>query len=180
MRKVLAFFFTLILILGFTACAGPSQSPENGQNKTDEIVDPTPQVAEKEVNLYFANEDYVVTGDEQLEKLKAEKRVLQYGEDMSLEETIVRELMKGPQSEGLSTEIPSTVKLIGVRVDNGTAFVDFAQEGLHGGSLQEFFTIEQIVRSLIELDSVDKIQFLIEGQKAESLMGHMSIYEPLN
>ncbi len=44
--------------------------------------------------------------------------------------------------------------------------------------MQENFTIGQIVNSLVELDNIEKVQFLIEGEKAESLMGHFDILEP--
>lgn len=144
-----------------------------------DIVEPTPKTDEKEVVLYFANNEYVETGDESLEHLIPENRIVEYG-DISLEEAIVRELMKGPKSDKLGTSIPSTVKLLGVEVSNGTAFVNFSQEGLFGGSMQESFTISQIVNSLLELDSVDKVQFLVDGEKAESLMGHIDATEPFD
>ena len=44
--------------------------------------------------------------------------------------------------------------------------------------MQEDFTIAQIVNTLLELDHIDKVQFLIDGKKAETLMGHISITEP--
>ena len=40
------------------------------------------------------------------------------------------------------------------------------------------FTITQIVNSLLELDNIERVQFLIDGEKAESLMGHIDISEP--
>jgi hypothetical protein len=32
---------------------------------------------------------------------------------------------------------------------------------------------------LTQLDSVDRVQFLVDGQEAETLMGHMSIEGPI-
>ena len=49
---------------------------------------------------------------------------------------------------------------------------------MFGGSLQESFTISQIVKSLTELSSVNRVQFLIDGKKEESLMGHFDISKP--
>ena len=151
---------------------------ENNESEDDnQVVEPTPKTDEEEVVLYFANKEYIDTGDESLEKLIPEKRVVKYG-DISLEEVIVKELMKGPKKDDLSTVIPSSIKLLGVEVSDGTAFVNFAQEGLFGGSMQEDFTITQIVNSLLELDNIERVQFLIDGEKAESLMGHIDISEP--
>ena len=180
MRK-LAVFLALVMILGLTACNAVQKAPDNTGvpdkgDKGDKIVEPSPQTEEKEITLYFANKNYIQTGDEKLEKIIAEKRIIQYG-NISLEEVVVRELMMGPKNNELSTGIPSGSKLLGVEVSDGTAFVNFAQEGLHGGSLQEGLTISQIVKSLTELENVDRVQFLIDGKKAETLMGHMSISE---
>lgn len=191
LKKHIGILFLVLALFTLGACTpknevGESPPPvedpfENGndtQDKEDEVVDPTPEKESKEVNLYFANGEYIETGDESLEKLVVEKRIVEYG-DISLEERIVRELMKGPENtEKISTVIPSTVKLLGVEVADGTAYVNFAQEGMYGSSMQETFTINQIVASLLDLDSVDRVQFLIDGKKAETLMGHYSIEEP--
>lgn len=190
MKKYIGVLLALVLVLSLGACAPKKTVDEetppivvdpaddNEDDIDDQVVDPTPEGESQKVTLYFANKEYIVTGDEDLEKIFSEERVVEYG-DISLEERIVRELIKGPEdTDKLSTVIPSTVKLIGVEVADGTAFVNFAQEGMYGGSLQEIFTIDQIVTSLTDLNSVDRVQFLIDGKVAESLMGHISIDEP--
>lgn len=153
------------------------EEDEENSGAGEEIVDPSPKTDSKEVVLYFPNKKYVETGDESLDKLLTETRLVEYG-DTSLEEAIVKELIKGAESEELLTSIPSTVKLLGVETSNNIAFVNFSRDGLYGGSLQEGFTISQIVNSLLELDSVDQVQFLVDGEKTESLMGHYDTMEP--
>ncbi|NLO98461.1 MAG: GerMN domain-containing protein [Peptococcaceae bacterium] len=179
MKKYLAYFLFMVMILGFAACSQTAQTTENKAlpNQEEQVVDPEAQKNEREVALYFANNEYVQTGNEELEKTIAEKRIVEYG-NISLEEAMVRELIKGPENKELSTGIPPTAKLLGVEVSEGVAYVNFAQEGMNGGSLQELLTIEQIVRSLTDLDTVDSVQFLLDGQQAETLMGHMSIAGP--
>lgn len=196
MKKFIASFLLIIMIVSLAACNNNSETPSNDNNniveenpkdiqeeeggeKNNEIVEPTPKTDEVEATLYFANKKYIETGDESLEKLITEQRTIEYG-DISLEETIVKELMKGPESDELSNVIPSTIKLLGIEVADGTAFVNFAEEGLYGGSMQEDFTLSQIIGSLLELDSVERVQFLIDGEKAESLMGHFDISEPFD
>lgn len=186
MKKHISILLLLLILLTLGACSKKDlgdtppvvENPtHNDQIDQDEVVDPNPEKETKEVNLYFANGEYIETGDESLEKLIVEKRMVEYG-DVTLEEKIVRELMKGPENtEKASTVIPSSIKLLGVEVADGTAYVNFAQEGLYGGSMEESFTINQIVSSLLDLDSVDRVQFLIDGKKAETLMGHYSIEE---
>lgn len=195
MKRYISILLALIMLLTFmVACTPKKPSNDDGnlvgenpvenpkepadEGTQDEVVDPTPKTDSKEVTLYFANGKYIETGDESLEKLIGEKRIVEFG-DISLEEAVVRELMKGPEDKSaLGTEIPSTAKLLGVETADGTAFVNFTSEGMYGGSMQETFTISQIVDSLTELDSVARVQFLLDGKKGDSLMGHYSIEEP--
>lgn len=195
MKKFLSVFLILIIVISLSACVAP-QNDKLGEPDTPPIEDLTDDnddeyieddkdndneeeaKKEKEVNLYFANQKYVETGDESLEKLKSEKRTVNY-EDITLEETVVREVLKGPEDkENLTSPIPSTVKLLEVKIMNDTAYVDFSSEGLTGGSMQESFTINQIIESLLDLDTVKKVQFLVDGKEADSLMGHISIDKP--
>ena len=163
-KKYTVIFLISTLIFALAACSNSNRNTENDSGNNivnDKVEDNT-----KEIVLYFVNAEYVKTGDESLEHLIPKKRIIEY-EDMSLEEAIVRELMQDPGDEELSTEIPKTVELLGVEVSDGVAYVDFAKEGLFGGSMQESFTISQIVNSLTELDNIDKVQFLVEGEKTE-------------
>lgn len=188
MKKIITLLMILVLSISLVACKkgdGPPlmedpvvETPaEEPTNEEDEVVDPEPAIENREVTLYFVNDKYIETGDESLEKLIPETRKVELG-NFSLEESIVKALMAGPKSEGVTTVIPSSAKLIGVEVADKTAFVNFAREGMFGGSLQETYTINQIVASLTELDTVDRVQFLIDGQKGDSLMGHYSLDEP--
>lgn len=202
MKKFLYMILISIMVISLSACASPqnekseepsttpvenednkddkdnigeedSEEPDE-ENKEDEVVEET---KEKEVDLYFANSEYVEMGDETLDHLKSEKRMINY-QDMILEEAVVRELLKGPEGETLTTGIPETVKVLEVTVMDNIAYVDFSSDGLTGASLQETLTIEQIVESLTNLEGVDKVQFLIDGNEADSLMGHVSIDQP--
>lgn len=211
MKKYIAIFLSIIMILGLTACTSSKNSPETSSNnrsedsqveqkndKKDEKVDEKKVKNHKkndstsakkdiekseeknnveEVNLYFVNKDYIETGDESLEKLIPEKRIIEY-KDITLEEAIVCELIKGPESISLSTGIPPNIELIDVKVSDGIISINFAQEGLHGGSMEEQLTLNQIIKTLLELDNVNKVQFLVNGEKAETLMNHFDISEP--
>lgn len=206
MKKLLIIFLSIILVFTLSACRSTINKAEDNnieekendiaglktetvedemneegeeieEEPENEVVEPTPETNEKEVTLYFVNKEYIETGNESLEKLIGEKRVIKY-DGISLEEAIVQELIEGTEDPKLATVIPSNVQLINVEVADKTAFVNFAQEGLFGGSMQETFTLSQIIKSLTELDTVDKVQFLIDGKKADSLMGHYDISQP--
>lgn len=177
MKKYLVLLIVILMTLGLAACSTPPQDKANTGKQNKEVLQPPAQAKEKEVVLYFANKEYIQTGDEKLAKVLPEKRVVDYT-GMPLEEKVVRELLAGPKNSELATGIPAGVKLLDVKMEDGTALVNFAREGLNGGSLQESLTITQITKSLGELESVKKVQFLIMGAKAETLMGHFDVSEP--
>ena len=199
MRKYIVGLLILIMIFTLAACTSEKPNKKNTKedrplednvvddNDTNDVEDteednekePTLEKDKEEIVLYFSNNEYIETGNEDLDKVLPEKRTIEYN-NMELEEAIVRELLKGPESKELSTSIPDTVELLDVKVEDKTAFVNLSEEGLNGSSLQEDLTIRQIVNSLVELDSVDKVQFLINGEESESLMGHLDITEPFN
>lgn len=187
MKRKISIFLSFIIILTLIVSCTP-KTPNNGGNEPEvpgQVEKPnpneepeTPEVKSKEVTLYFANKKYVDSGDESIEKLISENRTIEYN-DLTLEEAIVRELIVGPKDkDNLYTEIPENAKLLSVEVKDKIAYVDFASDGMNGGSLQETFTINQIVASLVQLDNVDKVQFLLDGKEAESLMGHFDIRYP--
>ena len=179
MKKFVAIFLAIIMVISIAGCSGQKQPTDSTDDRegNNQSIEPSTEDIEKEATLYFANRKYVETGDESQEKLIAEKRMIRY-DDISIEEAIVKELMKGTENPELVTEIPGTAELIDVKTTEGIAYVNFAREGMYGGSLQEGFTIDQIVTSLLELDNVEAVQFLIDSEKEESLMGHIVISEP--
>lgn len=143
------------------------------------------QVTEKETSytgvLYFANDAYAQTGDESLEHLI---RVADYKfkcqEGRQYFYLIDVALRKVP--EGLTggvTCIDDKIAVNDVQVKDGTATVDLASGKMNSGSLTEAFVIGQIVNSLLgSFEEIDQVQFLVDGEKAESLMGHFDVRGP--
>lgn len=185
MRKFILLIIALVMILTLVACTTkepakepPKQDPPVVENPVEPDVEPeqpaNPDSDTMEVTLYFANKKYTETGDETVDKLISETRKVEF-KDENIEEGIIKELMKGPENAELSNVIPPTAKVLEVQVLRGTAIVDFASEGLNGGSLQEYFTLNQIIASLLEVEGVDRVKFIIDGKETDSLMGHYGI-----
>jgi len=89
----------------------------------------------------------------------------------------VNELLKGPGPGELSSDvlslIPEGSRLLGARIENGIAYLNFNEQfrfnnlGLEGYKAQ----LEQIVYTATEFSTVNKVQILIEGQKVDYLGG---------
>ena len=124
------------------------------------------------VHLYFASRKGRF--------LQAEERKIQAKDTGSAIEAIVSALLEGPEDNKLVSTIPAGVKLLHAFItDDGTAYVDFSPELslLHaGGVTAERLTIYAIVNSLVlNLDSVERVQLLLEGKPAPTLAGHLDI-----
>ena len=119
--------------------------------------------------------------DEQGMKLIANKRTVTL--DQQEKYTAAMEsLLEGTTEKGQTNIIPKQAKLRSVKVENGTATVDFTgdlSKNFVGGSTGETMLVGSIVDTLTEFPEGKKVQILIDGKKVESLGGHMDLSQPL-
>lgn len=123
------------------------------------------------ISLYFA--------DKSGQYLQLEKRTVKRNDKEPIEKIAITELMNGSQTDGVKL-IPTEAKLISAEVKDGVCFVNFSKDFVDkhiAGSSAELLTIYSIVNTLADLDNVNKVQFLIEGQKAETF-GEIVFDEP--
>ena len=94
---------------------------------------------------------------------------------------LMTELLAGPQSETLSRVIPTNVTLLDSSVADGIAYVDFSGElaQINVGAEVENVLVTTIVWTLVQLNDVDAVQILVEGEVIETLAGHITINAPL-
>ncbi len=117
-----------------------------------------------DVNLYFSTSN--------AQNLKAEQRKVITLDTISIEKTIINELMKGPSSYELQSTIPSGTKLLNIETRSGVCYVNFSEEFVtkfSGGS--GVLNVYSIVNSLCATDSVTSVQILIEGEKGAKFGG---------
>lgn len=113
----------------------------------------------KTLRLYFP--------DKEGGKLKVEKRSVEIQNALSLEKTVVSELIKGPSKDSLSVSIPAGTKLLGIETKDNVCFVNFSSEFVsktNSGSLATTMTLYSVVNSLCALDGVSSVQVLINGE----------------
>ena len=111
------------------------------------------------IALYFTQKG----GD----KLSKENRKVKIGTALSLEKTVISELLKGPESTELVSAIPSDTKLLGIETKDGVCFVNFSNEfvaKISPGSLETTLALYSVVNSLCALENVRSVQILINGE----------------
>lgn len=132
-----------------------------------------------QVTLYYANAAYVESGDEDLPKMQKplEVKIRSLPQDVYVD--TVNYLKQEPTDEGYVTLVPESLTVNSVVLEEGTAIVDLDGKELSGGSMQETFTIAQIVNTLLSsFYEIDRVQFTVDGAPAETLMGHIMAIDP--
>lgn len=128
---------------------------------------------ESNITLYFS--------DAEASCLVREIRRVKVPKGESMEKVVVSELIKGPQKEKTYKTIPQETKIRSVETKDGVCFVNLSSEFISkhsGGTAAELLTVYSIVNSLTELSNVEKVQFLIEGEKKDVFI-HMVFNEPI-
>lgn len=111
------------------------------------------------VKLYFANAD----GD----KLIAAYREKHYSTNTPLERFVVEELIAGPsgQIEGLYPVINPETKIINILTKDGICYVNLDSSFLTVvNNVSTEVAVYSIVNSLAELDNINKVQILVNGE----------------
>jgi len=188
MRKLIGVFTICFMVI--TLFSGCSILQKLGLQKNNDELHPVSSVVMNEdearkltdkvpIHLYFGSEDN--------SRLKLEVRYIPVSEAKksvsNLASTIVRELIKGPSSEGgLKATIPSSAALRGpVSINAGIATVDFTKDFIDkhpGGKAAEQVTIYSIVNSLTELKEIEKVKFTINGKEQKDFKGNFQFNAP--
>lgn len=169
----------LIVLFSGAGCwsnnsARTGKSPDEKKNSAIEPARPDDRAVAGEtvIVLYFSNNEGY---------LAAEKRAAPKTEGIG--RVTVQELIKGPApGSRLNPTIPRGTVLRNINIKNGLATVDFSKElkTKHGGgSTGELMTVFSIVNTLTQFPAVQKVQILIDGQKVETLAGHVDLTRPL-
>ncbi len=122
----------------------------------------------RKVMLYFATKDAMELVPHEVER--------EVNPNEALEKTVLNLLLAGPQDEDELSTIPEGTKIISTSISEGVCYVDFNSDFITnhpGGSTGEELTIYSIVNTLTELPDINKVQFLIEGEKKSTFKGHI-------
>ena len=159
------------LAYGYKALFSAHEKAEN-PSRENELL---PKTAKLRFYLYFVDENH--------QFLRAEERIL-VQQDSAVEnaKSLINALIHGPKS-GLVPTLPEEVRLLALHVtEDAVAYVDFdraVHEKHPGGILTELFTISSVVNTLaLNLEEVDQVKILIDGNEAKTLTGHIDIRFP--
>jgi spore germination protein GerM len=180
----------LLLVLAATACGGedatsvgpsPTEtettetSPGTENPPTDTETTPTETAPATPVTfqVWFAKPDL----DERLNgggdpKLFAVQRSAQ---TVAVGRAALEELISGPEGadgEGVSSAVPAGTRLLGLNIEDGLATVDLSSEfESGGGSLSMQMRLAQVVFTLTQFPTVDRVEFRLDGEPVDVFSG---------
>ncbi|NLK38530.1 MAG: GerMN domain-containing protein [Epulopiscium sp.] len=125
------------------------------------------------VNLYFANKEKT--------ELRVEERKIEISHNQPREKFVMQQLILGPMTEGLTATIPSSTKLKDITTtEDGICYINLSSDflkQLEADTQAEVLAVNSIIYSLKGLSNIEKIQFLIEGEKIET-RGNLDFSKP--
>lgn len=126
------------------------------------------------LKLYFTNADGT--------DFQIEDRVVEMNANQAREKTILEQLIAGPLEKGYYPTVSADTKIRDVTTTkDGICYVNLSQDFLTKtatANINDVVTVYSIVNSLCELEEVDKVQFLMEGEKIEDYKGVLDFSTP--
>lgn len=171
---ILSIAVVMTTVLGLAACG-------KGEKEVEQISKP--------LKLYFANKEYIETGDSAIGAMvEYDESAITLPKELPEEyasmgyTAAISQLWHTPKAlDNVETMVTEDMQLNDITCKDGTAYVDIKGESLQsGGSLEETVFISQIVETLVNsFDEIERVQFLIDGEETETLMGHCDVSVPL-
>ena len=128
----------------------------------------------REITLYFVD----LRGN----GLRAERRRVQSGSLSKELSGAVKGLISGSKA-AYGDVLPRGTRLLSVKMKSGVAYVNLSREFIEnhwGGSSAEINSVYALVNTVaLNFDRVSLVQLLVDGEKIDTIAGHIYIGEPL-
>lgn len=143
-----------------TATAAASVTPAK---PTPTASQPATSAADVAVAVYFARDEKVATAGRTVTAPAVARGALEA-------------LLAGPNAAekgaGMGSAIPAGTRLLGITIDKGLATVDVSKEfASGGGSLSMTTRVAQVVYTLTQFDTVERVTIRIDGREVEGIGG---------
>jgi hypothetical protein len=157
------------MIIGFSVY-NYSKDNEMGQNQPP--IPPVPDQTKYSLKLYF--------GSPNNNRLVSEERII-ISDELQEEKLIIEEIIKGPRNKILKASIPVETKLLSIKTIDNICYVNLSKSFLDSyrwDLMNEAITIWSVVNSLTEIEQIQAVQFLIEGDRVGAIEKYYSLKEP--
>lgn len=166
-KKILILFLVLLIVIGLIGFFALKKVKQKKTNLIQNEYTPEEEISEEQiqqtiVTLYFV--------DKESNQLKPEARLVNIKDVISNPyTTIIGLLINGPKNEKLAMIIPEDTQLLNATLDGDCLTLDFSDKFLNYNKEDEKVKdhlVYSIVNTLTELNEVNSIKFLINGESS--------------
>lgn len=181
MKRVALGIMMLAIIALLASCGTgtPTASQPNGNNTGSsgnnantgqtQPTDEKPTKATETITVYYS--------DHQLTELLTEKREITYQDSAEKYKAAVR-ILEHPEDPS-HAPLWHNFKYHSITIADGRVIIDADSSNQYNlGSTGEMMAIKAMTQTLFQFPEVKEVLFLVDGQTAESLMGHVDISQP--
>lgn len=165
-KKLIYMIFFLIIL------AGCQNYDDVTDSKNKPILSPYSTDNSFEITLYYPNKsmDKLIPKTRQIEEITN-----------NLEIEILERLIEGIDDSNIKNLIPKNTKVRSLDISDQIAYINLSSEVKRKdlNQKEEALLVYSIVNTITQLDSVNSVQLLIDGERSESLANYYSIENPL-
>lgn len=164
-KKIIVLFLIVLIIIFIVGIFAIKYVKQKKENEVQEEYIPEQEISEEQlretiVSLYFP--------DKETNMLKPEARLVNVKDIIKSPYNVLVELLiQGPKNDKLNGIIPENTKLINSLLEGECLILDFSNELLNYNkedSKQKENLINSIVNTVTELNEVNKVKILINGE----------------
>ena len=165
-RKTLIIIIVLVIAIAIT---GILLWSNKSKNMEENVIQPQEEITDEQmrtalVTLYYMNKETKQLTPEgimiDVKKLLADPY-----------ETLINLLIEQPKNEKLQSAIPNGTKVLGAELKGDVVYLDLSNEFIENNSVEEKTIINAIVNTLTELNEVNGVKILINGQENKEFKG---------
>lgn len=183
MERVTKTFLAALWILAVLMIAGcdqkpqqPAATPNDGATTVAQPSKPSdkPEAGERTYVLYRA--------DAKADKLVAEQ--VKRSDSAAPEKRALELLLTEPVADQkLFSVMPKDVRLLDLTIRDKVAYADFSKElktNALGGAAYEILLVNGVVNTLTEFNTIERVQFLVNGRAITTINGHLDLTDPIS
>jgi len=166
-NKKIIMYSAIILLILFVVGIGFLMINNNKNNNIIQEFTPAQEITDEQLRktnimLYFY--------DSTNQKLVAEIRQIDSKELLeNPEKKLIEYLIEGPKEGELLKLIPEGTELINLELNNDILFINFSEEFNLNENIEKNIIIESILKTVTQLNEVNEIKILIEGEELENI-----------
>lgn len=171
--RILLVLIAAAAILTMSACGS---RPDNTQGGSSDQVqtppEPVPVVEKKSetIKVYYT--------DEQMTELQEQQADIQYADTKEKIENAYNALQQDGKDGGLS--LWKHIDLLSAKVENGGVTLDIhINDEARLGGPGEQMAVDAVQKTMFQFEDVTSLDILVDGEKEESLMGHVELDHPI-